>query len=173
MAIRSWMAAALLIASTGAFGGTSPPPDPNELAAGTRVRASAGGREPVVGTLVSLDEATLAIKPDSGGPLLAIPRAEIQRFEVSTGRSGRGLHAFYGALIGAAAGALIGSNQHSGYGPSKSETTTGVAAIGLLLGAGIGALVPPGEHWREYQLGSHRIALDPIAQRSLGLTVSF
>jgi len=122
---------------------------------GTRVRVSIlvppdvdstgfHSRDRVVGSLLRYDAS--AIQVDPGPP--TIPWAAVHRFEYSTGRHGNaGSGALYGALIGLLAGVVtgitIGKEEGGAEGNEDLAAEGGfvLGAGGLLVGAGIGAIV--------------------------------
>lgn len=97
------------------------------------------------GALVSLDPVTLLLHGEY--ELTAVPRSTIRELDVQRGtRPGSATRgALWGGLIGAAAGAIFataasGSTDNPGYGTNANWIGAGAGA-GLLLGAGIGAIV--------------------------------
>jgi hypothetical protein len=106
-------------------------------------------------TAVASDTLYLAIT-DSVGPL-AIPRALIQRLEVSRGVPSRGLSAFQQGLVSGAVGVLTGLVAF-GLSDEPGDADAGDVALvygGISFGVGaiIGALVPR-ERWRRVRPGS-------------------
>lgn len=137
---------------------------------GERVRIAAPAQSPkrIVGTLTGMDSSSLTIA--TANDRIIVRREAIDKAEVSTRRSWKRK----GALLGAGAGAalavlaaatssdkqscsLLGCSDPSCYSNSGScsggsfLTRGATAALGLMVfvpvGAGVGALVAPGERW--------------------------
>jgi hypothetical protein len=129
----------------------SPAQDMPELAPGARLRvARTSINGLVVGTVVVADGRglTLDIKGKTE-PLLVLYR-DITSIEVSRGGRSRGKGAQIGALVGAAAGILLGVGACG----NNCAVTTGSAAVmlgGMGAGGGalLGAVVTPGERWEK------------------------
>ena len=155
------------------------------VAPGTRVRVMNDEtvyRYDVVGTLQSVDSSTIILRRDDGD-ILKVPRRPLTRLDVSTGpgscspgRRGTCVAIGFGlgALVGAAAGLIIGQEYRCA---SGGENTCGpfllVAVPGALAGAIVGGLVG-GEHWKTAPLPA-RVNLGPdgSGQFALGLSVPF
>jgi hypothetical protein len=146
---------------------------PPDLVPGARVRvtAPASAPKPLTGTISALsDEAiTLAIK--GRDERVSLSRSSILRLEVSQGRNRRkGL--LIGGVAAAAAGAVIG-----GVGCRDSadldswQCATILGGLGFAAGAGLGAIVGAGDHWRDLSAGRPRVTLAPTAGRRPGLSV--
>lgn len=86
------------------------------------------------GRMIEASETTLTI--DRNGKPLAIPRAEVRRVELITGKAEKGKWALIGAGIGGAAGTGIGAVKYS---PNVDDSEIYIA-MGLMIGAGAGAV---------------------------------
>jgi hypothetical protein len=147
--------------------------DAYALPPGTRVRVLAPDafKGKLIGTVTSMTGDTVTLEvPDRAAPVPVV-RAKITQMEVSTGRHSRWFYALIGAGIGAAAGALYGSAQHSGYAPHDAAVDGG-GFLGMGLGALIGAVIPPGEQWESVAAFHTRISVVPRIDRGVGLTVA-
>jgi hypothetical protein len=124
---------------------------------GNRVRVHATGAEsgPLVGTLTAVDDNSLTVKAQDRFVPAVVPRRDVSRLERSMRPSRKGK----GALIGLGAGfvlgfagtAILGNSSESGAIDHCVDVSWGSvygAAVGAF-GAGIGALVAPGERWNE------------------------
>jgi hypothetical protein len=111
----------------------------------------------ITGTVVGGDNGTLALRR-SDGTTVMIPRAALGKVEQSAGRRSRGRNALWGLLVGAAGGAAMLAATHSCDGRGFSvcfgpgAAAAGGAIFGGGMGAGVGALVPGGELWRDVPL---------------------
>jgi hypothetical protein len=150
--------------------------DTNSLPPGTRVRVLAPDafKGKLIGTVTSMTDDTVTLEvPDRGAPV-SVVRAKITQMEVSSGLHSRWFYALIGAGSGAAAGALVGSG--SAAHPGNYMTRDGVmgqdALLGLGLGALIGAVIPPSEHWKSMGVFHARISVVPRIDRGVGLTVA-
>ena len=138
-------------------------------AAGTLVRAWRANRYAsppfVTGNMMRLSPDSLVLHSRRRGTPVAMPRDSISRLEIFNGREGRArnmrIGAGVGGAIGLAGGALFGAVLESlcdvgcRYG-SRGNAVLGLAlpaaAVGALTGAGIGALFPGRETWRQVPL---------------------
>jgi hypothetical protein len=128
--------------------------EPETLKIGTRLRITAPSQlpKPLVGSLTAVDASVLVVDSSK-----QVRRDVIQKLEVSERRSWKKK----GALIGAGAGVLAAAflsaitNEEDLISPGEAF------AVGLVLftpvGAGLGALIAPGESWVPVQ------ALAPVA----------
>jgi hypothetical protein len=91
------------------------------------------GKE-IKGRMIEASETTLRI--DRDGKPFEIARADVRRVEVSEGKAQKGKWALIGAGIGAASGAGIGSVPYA----SDRDDSAIYVGMGLLLGAGAGAV---------------------------------
>ena len=86
------------------------------------------------GLMIEATETTLTI--DRDGKPLGIPRADVRNVYVVEGKAAKGKWALIGAGIGAGAGTGIG---YAKYSPDSDDSEIYIA-MGLLIGAGTGAL---------------------------------
>lgn len=157
---------------------------------GSRVRVSASSRSPIVGSLVGVEADRLLIAAADGAEPLAVPRASIQKFEMSHGPKSKAKGALVGGLIGAGLGAAWGvaaSQKQSCDGLSLGEAFGCAAAndladdtaaniaigVGVLggLGAIVGAVVTHGERWHAASVDGAAVAVVPV-RRGAALRVS-
>ena len=142
------------------------------LATGTRVRVSAPdiSATPVVGTVRALDATTLTVDVRGRSEPLAVPRDRIHQLEVSSGRRSRWTGTLVGGLLGAAVGAIVGDSSASKHAYDiRSADQAGGAVLGLLVGGGIGALIPPGERWQQLSSSRYRVSFAPCLDRTPGV----
>lgn len=86
------------------------------------------------GRMIEASETTLTI--DRDGKPFGIPRGEVRRVELITGKAEKGKWALIGAGIGGATGTGIGAVKYS---PDSDDSEIYIA-MGLLIGAGAGAV---------------------------------
>lgn len=147
---------------------------PQDLIPGTRVRVTAPALapKPLVGTIKKLSDDAIDLAVKGRDDVISVPRASVIRLEVSRGRN-RGK----GALIGGAALATVGivwgavGCHGSEFPPWLCATILGVP--GLVVGAGVGALVGSGEHWNELPSDRFRVTLAPTPGRGVALSMRF
>ena len=164
-----------------------------DLAPGARVRVTmraaanqeVGGRareKRIQGKLVALDEATMTMETDGQSRPTVVPRPAIKKVEVSTRGSRKGR----AALIGFGVGALIGGAW--GYSvvddcsrgtflcifpkEDRPGLTLGGAVLGGALGAGLGALLGPGERWQERPGAQLRLTVAPTRGRGAAISLA-
>lgn len=147
-------------------------PMQQSLTPGMRVRILAPDISPskIVGTINRVDDQSVTIDVPGRSEPVSVLREKIARLDVSTGRRSRWVDAAIGAGIGAAGSALAcsaGEGKHSYV--SNTDVTAGCALVGGLLGAGIGAAIPPGEHWNEMPANRYRIGFAPRLDHGLNL----
>ena len=170
----------LLIAFTSAIAADGDVPLPQSLTPGMRVRILAPEVSPhkVIGTVekVSDDAVTLDI-PGRNEPV-SILREKIAQLDVSDGSRSRGVDSAIGAGVGAAVGAAgCAAGNGGGQNDVVRISTGAVAAFCALLGGGlgalIGALIPPGEHWKEIAATRYRVSFAPRLDHGADLAVAW
>jgi len=153
-------------------------PLPQSLTPGLRVRILAPGASPskVIGTIdhVSDDSVTLDV-PGRNEPV-SILREKIARLDVSEGPRSRGVDAAIGGVIGAGAGAA-GCALASGSGRGQIVSTGAVAGacavLGGALGALIGVVIPPGEHWKQISTSRYRVSVAPRLDHGMDMAIAW
>jgi hypothetical protein len=168
----------LLIAFTSAIAADGDAPLPQSLTPGMRVRILAPEvvRGKMIGTVtrVSDDAVTLNI-PGRSEPV-SILREKIAHLDASEGPRSRGVDSAIGVGIGAAVGAA-GCGLGNGSGQGHIVSTGAVAGICAVFGAGlgalIGALIPPGEHWKEISATRYRFSFAPRLDHGADLAVAW
>jgi len=171
----------LLTVATAAFAST-----PTSLEPGAKIRATVvdttGGKvksRKVSGTLVSLDAATVTLNNSQDRSLMEIPRENITNLETRVQQSKKSTGALIGLGVGAGLGALIGfasGDDPDGIVSFSAGAKAGMGAITLgALGAIVGAVASPGDHWQEIpedkvQLG---FGLSPAGEAGIFLTRRF
>jgi hypothetical protein len=125
-----------------------------------RVTAPDQFRQPLVGTFVADEPHGLVVQ--AGADQIAVRRDAIQRLELSERRSSKKQGALYGAGVGTGLVLwMMLSVCNSDFGCENPEVDRIAAwlAVGVGLGAAIGAAVAPGERWvelRSTSLGAQR-----------------
>ena len=152
-----------------------PPPVP---VVGSRLRVTAPGvsTQPVVGTLVEMNEREIVLSL-SGSDRKAIPRSELTRVENSGGRKGHGKK---GALIGAATGltyfVVAARHRPLGRRGMRASYRWSVArsspAAAALIGAGIGASIRT-ERWTPVASSDLRLGLRPTKGRGVAAALTW
>jgi len=148
------------------------------LREGARVRASikkvsqpagASNLRRLTGALVGIDDSTLRLETSRDEPPVVVARQDVAKVEVSVRRSRRGKGALIGLGVGAVAGLVLMAAGNSG-GCSREpcivdfsgpEYYAGSALLLGAVGAGIGALVAPGEKWETVPNDRLRVAVGP------------
>ena len=164
--------------------------EPRPLTAGDRIRVEVAqqvtGRPlSIVGTLTGIDSSRLTLL-NQKGVASRLPTADILRLQRSVHPSRKNKGAWIGLGVGFAAGfvsdALL-SNCNEGA-PADSCVSGWSVLAGLVVapvGAGLGAIMAPGERWETVPLRSaetspapRRVTLQiaPIVHRARGLSVS-
>ncbi|MGP0083292.1 MAG: hypothetical protein ACLP0B_06670 [Steroidobacteraceae bacterium] len=165
---------ACLFSSVSAAGEDAP--TPLSLTPGMRVRVLALEHSPnkVVGTINRVDDQSLTIDVPGRSEPVSVLREKIARLDVSSGRRSRWVDAAIGAGIGAAASALACSASESKNSiVNNTDVTAGCALVGGLLGASIGAAIPPGEHWNEMPSTRYRVGFAPRLDHGLNMAVAW
>jgi hypothetical protein len=136
----------------------------SDLAVGSRVRLVAGAVSPrrLTGTIVRLDAASLEVQTTDRVQPMLVPRESITKVQISLGPRSRWRGAWIGALLGGAtvAVAALAAREEpcepqpdqwfgcASFGPSKGAVFAILGATAVGSGAAIGALVPPGDRWK-------------------------
>lgn len=149
----------------------------------TNGEGSAGKVERIVGTLVSTDETGLTLATASSGSgtrTLKVSHAAVTRAEMSTRKSRKRSWALIGAATGAVIGGVLGyagtescsRNDFLCILPreNRAQYTVGSALIVGAAGAGLGALIAPGEKWQD--AGTQRLRLSLAATPDRGARVA-
>ncbi len=148
------------------------------LTPGMRVRVLAPDISPskVVGTISRVDNRSVTIDVPGRSEPVSVLREKIARLDVSDGPRSRGVDAAIGAGIGAAVGAA-GCAAGNGSGQGHIVSTGAVAGFCALLGGGLGALIgaviPPGERWKEISATRYRISFAPRLDHGADLAVAW
>jgi hypothetical protein len=120
------------------------------------------------------DPEVLVVESDAG-VRTSIRRESIEQIHRSVGRHSRHRGAFVGAGVGAAVGILStlvwsATTEEDAYGVGTKVGLFVYTPLAALVGAGVGAVVPPGERW-EPVAGKHLfVRLEP-RPRGVGLAV--
>jgi hypothetical protein len=147
---------------------------------GSRVRitTSAGGSKRLIGTIVAEDEASLTLETAGHRETMTVPRTALMTVEVSRRRSQRGRGAGRGALAGGFIGAILGyaSGDDCSQGQWLCFSHETMATAGIIvfapIGALIGAIASPGEHWELAPNRGLRISARPYPVRGRGVGLS-
>jgi hypothetical protein len=156
--------------------------DGEESRTGPRVRVTqASSRERTVGRLLEQTDEVLVLEKGSagGGDLVRIPRSDVAHSEVSVRRGRKRMGAAIGALAGALVAVVVIASDDSGcssggYAPcfSQGEATAMAGALTVPAGALIGALLAPGEKWKEDSLSRFAVGLGPAPGGGLAARVA-
>ena len=138
------------------------------VAPGMRVRILAPEVSPhkVIGTVQRVSEDSVTLDVPGHNEPVSVLREKIARLDVSEGPRSRGVDSAIGAGIGAAVGAAgCAAGNGGGQNDVVRISTGAVAAFCALLGGGLGALIgaviPPGEHWKEITAARYRFSFAP------------
>jgi hypothetical protein len=146
------------------------------LTPGMRVRITApnGADTAVAGTIRSLDGQTIELAVRGRPEPVRVARDQIAKIEVSAGQGSRLSGALIGGLVGAGVGAAVGkgSEPNNGYVVNSAAEAGGAIAFALL-GAAIGALIPPAERWQEVSRSSARLSFAPRPDGRLGASFTW
>jgi hypothetical protein len=148
---------------------------PRVLVAGIRARVTVPhiSPKPLVGTVKKLTDDAIELTAEGREDTLALPRASVLRLEVSQGRN-RGKGALIGGAALAAVGAVVGAvgcRGSSDVDPSLCAAILGGG--GLVVGAGVGAMVGAGDRWRELPSDRFRATVTPVSGRGVRLSMRF
>jgi hypothetical protein len=166
----------LCLACSSAFAADGDAPPQQSLAPGMRVRILAPEVSPsrVIGIVDHVGDDSLTLEvPGRSEPVLVL-REKIVRLDVSDGPRSRGVDAAIGAGIGAgigAAGCALANRSGQGHFVSTGEVAGVCALFGAGLGALIGVIIPPGEHWKEMSATRYRVSFAPRLDHGLDLAV--
>ena len=150
------------------------------LTPGMRVRILAPEVSPhkVIGTVQRVSEDSVTLDVPGHNEPVSVLREKIARLDVSEGPRSRGVDSTIGAGIGAAVGAAgCAAGNGGGQNDVVRISTGAVAAFCALLGGGlgalIGALIPPGEHWKEIAATRYRVSFAPRLDHGADLAVAW
>ncbi len=149
------------------------------LTPGMRVRVLAPDISPskVVGTISRVDNRSVTIDVPGRSEPVSVLREKIARLDVSEGPRSRGVDAAIGGVIGAGIGAGGCAAGNGGGGQGHIVSTGAVAGFCALLGGGLGALIgaviPPGEHWRAISATRYRVTIAPRLDHGLDLAIAW
>jgi len=148
------------------------------LTPGMRVRILAPDISPsrVIGTIKTINRESVTIDVPGRAEPVSVLREKIARLDISEGPRSRGVDAAIGAGIGAgvglAVGAAAGSNQKGQI--VSGEAVAGACALfGALVGTVIGAVVPPGERWKEMPATRYRVGFAPRPDHGLDMAIAW
>lgn len=148
------------------------------LTPGMRVRILAPevSAHKVIGTVQRVSEDSVTLEVPGRNEPVSVLREKIARLDVSEGPRSRGVDAAIGGVIGAGIGAG-GCAAGNGSGQGHIVSTGAVAGVCALLGGGLGALIgaviPPGEHWREISAARYRVTFAPRLDHGADLAVAW
>ena len=170
----------LLIAVTPASAAEGDAPLQQSLTPGMRVRILAPEVSPhkVIGTVQRVSEDSVTLDVPGRNEPISVLREKIARLDVSEGPRSRGVDSAIGAGIGAAVGAAgCAAGNGGGQNDVVRISTGAVAAFCALLGGGLGALigavVPPGERWKEITATRYRFSFAPRLDHGADLAVAW
>jgi hypothetical protein len=168
----------LLVAFTSAIAADGDAPLQQSLTPGMRVRILAPDHSPskLIGTVDQVSDSSVTLNVPGRNEPVSILREKIARLDVSEGPRSRGVDSAIGAGIGAgigAAGCAAGNGSGSGHIVSTGAVAGICALFGGGLGALIGALIPPGEHWKEISAARYRFSFAPRLDHGADLAVAW
>jgi hypothetical protein len=176
----SFCSVQLLLIAFSAIAADGDTPLQQSLTPGMRVRILAPELSPhkVIGTVQRVSEDSVTLDVPGRNEPVSVLREKIARLDVSEGPRSRGVDSAIGAGIGAAVGA---GGCAAGNGGGQNDvvriSTGAVAAFCALLGGGlgalIGALIPPGEHWKEIAATRYRVSFAPRLDHGADLAVAW
>jgi len=168
----------MLLAFTSANAADGDAPLQESLTPGMRVRILAPGVAPnkVIGTVEKVSDDSVTLNVPGRTEPVSILREKIAKLDVSEGPHSRGFDSAIGAVIGAAVGAA-GCALGNGSGRGQIVSTGAVAGACALFGGGLGALIgaviPPGEHWKEISATRYRFSFAPRLDHGADLAVAW
>jgi hypothetical protein len=148
------------------------------LTPGMRVRILAPEVSPskLIGTVHQVSDNSVSLDVPGRTEPVSILREKIARLDVSDGLRSRGVDSAIGAVIGAGVGAA-GCAAGNGGGRGQIVSTGAFAGACALLGGGLGALIgaviPPGEHWKEIAATRYRVSFAPRLDHGADLAVAW
>jgi hypothetical protein len=170
----------LSFASASVFAADGDVPLLESLTPGMRVRILAPEVTPhkVIGTVQRVSEDSVTLDVPGRNEPVSVLREKIARLDVSDGPRSRGVDSAIGAGIGAAVGAAgCAAGNGGGQNDVVRISTGAVAGFCALLGAGLGALIgaviPPGERWKEISATRYRISFAPRLDHGADLAVAW
>jgi hypothetical protein len=177
--ISLYLATAIVsLASISVFAADADVPQQQSLTPGMRVRILAPGLSPskLIGTVDQVSDNAVTLNVPGRNEPVSVLREKIARLDVSEGPRSRGVDAAIGGVIGAGIGAA-GCAAGNGSGQGHIVSTGAVAGVCALLGGGlgalIGALIPPGEHWKEISASRYRVSFAPRLDHGADLAVAW
>lgn len=141
-----------------------------QLGPGTRVRVFEAARS-IVGTLDAIDDQTITFRKKPDSEPVTLDRSKIVRLEVSRKPSRRKVGALIGGAVGVVAGVAFAAAQDCQ--PEQdflnicknTKNNPGYYAFAAVVlgaaGAGLGALVAPGEKWESVTAVRPHVAVWP------------
>lgn len=130
----------------------------------------------LIGTVHQVSDNSVSLDVPGRNEPVSILREKIARLDVSDGLRSRGVDAAIGAGIGAgigAAGCAAGSGSGSGHIVSTGAVAGICAFFGGGLGALIGAVIPPGERWKEISATRYPFSFMPRLDHGADLAVAW
>jgi hypothetical protein len=151
---------------------------PQSLSPGMRVRILAPEVAPgkIIGTVKQVSDDSVTVSVPGRNEPVSIFRQKIARLDVSEGPRSRGVDATIGGVVGAgiaAAGCSLANGSGRGHIVSTGAVAGVCAIFGSGIGAGIGAAIPPGEHWQEIPATHYRVSLAPRLDHGANFAVAW
>jgi hypothetical protein len=168
----------LSLAFASASAADSDVPLQQSLTPGMRVRILAPEVSPskLIGTVHQVSDSSVTLDVPGRNEPVSILREKIARLDVSDGPRSRGVDSAIGAGIGAAVGAA-GCAAGNGGRQGQIVSTGAVAGICAIFGGGLGALIgaviPPGEHWKQISATRYRVSFSPRLDHGADLAVAW
>src|ERR1700734_2407677 len=152
----SFCSALVLLISLSAIAADGDSPLQQSLTPGMRVRILAPGVAPnkVIGTVEKVSDDSVTLNVPGRTEPVSILREKIAHLAVSEGPRSRGADSATGAGVGESGGG-------KGHVVSPGRVAGICALFGGGLGALIGAVIPPGEHWKEIAATRYRVSFAP------------
>lgn len=129
--------------------GKGSPQGEQVLSAGTRVRVAAPEQmpKPLIGTVAFVDATAVTI--ETSDQRVVIQRDAIETLWLSERRSMKKRGAVIGAFAGVGFAAIVAASDSSDFVFNKGELFLATSVLFAPIGAGVGAIVAPGERWVE------------------------